>query len=76
MEIQTAQLNKDGVFGEVTIQILSTVCPKCHNTVQFVLSKEDRQARIDCDYYKKQAEYWKTKFETMQKSLINKAILT
>jgi hypothetical protein len=36
----------------VTIHIIRTTCPQCHNAVQFTVDDSDKQYKDEVEYYK------------------------
>ena len=58
-----------GPDSMMTMQLLSMLCPKCKQPVQYVLSDDDRQFEADAEYWKRQAEYLSEKNNGLERSI-------
>lgn len=66
MEIETIGREANSL---VTVQLCRTVCPRCREYVEFVLTEEDKQFEADAKYYRNLAERTKEEYIRLEKLL-------
>lgn len=56
MEIKHMKFTDNLIPTEMTMQLMRTTCPLCHEAVQFALHNDDRLFEKDAEYYQERCE--------------------
>jgi len=67
MEFRTVEyVGDNGREENITFQVLETTCPLCKKPVRFALSPDDKQFEEEAKQYRRKAEFWENRFNTLK----------